>query len=351
MTPTFQQRTEELAAFVNEHGRYPSVSREPGKRLGVWLTYQRGQERGGRLSTDRTAALDSAAPDWRNPSSVAWNRQFEALAAFVAEHGKPKVRAKDPHGDENRRAVWLQNQRAEDRRSPIAPERRARLDALVPGWSQARHRDTSMDWEDFLEAVVAHRSQHGRWPSQTDRGTDGSRLGDWLAQQRYQKRNAERGTGLALSDARRAALDAVAPGWDVSDTANFLWQQRADELVNYIAAHGSAPRSGGDTMNLYQWMNNQRHSADPERARWVEEVAPKQVDRVFSGAQWQDRADEVAAFVSLNARMPRGSGTELRMYQWITKQRQDARENRARFTPARRAWLDQFLPGWDEGRR
>lgn len=350
MTPTFQQRTEELAAFVAEHGRYPSVNREPGKSLGAWLTYQRSRSRDGRLSAERAATLDAAAPSWRDPRGVSdrWEERFGALSKFVAEHGKPKARAKDPHGEENRLNIWLQGQRVEDRKSPIAPERRARLDALVPGWSQARRRDASMSWEDFLTAVVAHHEQHGVWPSQVAEDPDERRKGSWLSHQRHRRNNRDKGKGLTLSDERLAALDAAAPGWEITRRTDTVWQERADSLTAFIAEHGRLPRSS--ERDLYQWMKAQRVSSDPDRVRWIEKVAPESMKSTAGDASWRRQADEVSALAVSAGRFPNASPAEIRLYHWLVKQRRAFETGNSSLTPERQAWLDQFLPGWRSGR-
>lgn len=208
----FRTRLAEVEAFVKENGRFPTnVSGE--QRLGQWLSTQRRARKTGALPPERATALDGL-PGWdASPVQSRWERNLADLKAFVAVHGRPHARAHDTTCVEHRLAVWLMNTRAEARRRPLDPQRKAALDEVVPGWDDSRGRDTSMSWEDVVDAVVDFRERTGKFPTYTKHDDGERRLGSWLAQQRAQFRRRVRGTGIVLSDERLAILDERLPGW------------------------------------------------------------------------------------------------------------------------------------------
>lgn len=71
-----------------------------------------------------------------------------------------------------------------------------------------------------------------------------------------------------------------------------------------------------------------------------------------SGASWYARAQALANFVEQHGRWPRddyaATPEEAPLARWLYEQR--AATAQARMTPERRAWLDQHVDGWDQGR-
>ena len=113
-------RYDELVAYHAEHGRIPPQS-TPG--LGAWVSDQRTSR--STVHAERKARLD-ALPWWVwDPLDDAWSTKFDELVAYHAEHGRIPPFATPRLGS------WVDNQR--QTRASMAPERKARLDAL-PWW-------------------------------------------------------------------------------------------------------------------------------------------------------------------------------------------------------------------------
>ena len=82
----------------------------------------------------------------------------------------------------------------------------------------------------------------------------------------------------------------------------------------------------------------------PERCAWLDENVPGWRD-AFRDRLWLERAEALVVFVRENGRMPYKSDGALG--QWLSAQRQASVGNgRYRWTPERRAWLDEHVPAW-----
>ena len=107
------------------------------KRLGIWLSNQRVVDRKGNLSPERKALLDEKVPGWDESFDDRFEANVDATAAFCAEHGcRPSRKAESL--DEKRLGVWLNRQRVTKTKGALSPERKALLDAKLPGWDAPR---------------------------------------------------------------------------------------------------------------------------------------------------------------------------------------------------------------------
>ena len=140
----WRANADDLASFHRTHGRLPRAhSSDPDEqRLGRWLERQHAQERGmrrpHRFTPSRRRYLDLVVPHWRGSvRDNLWTTQARAVATFYRNHGAlPRMRHSDP--EQRTLALWLSNQRALARGTRglagLAPQRRARLDKVAPGW-------------------------------------------------------------------------------------------------------------------------------------------------------------------------------------------------------------------------
>lgn len=105
---------------------------------------------------------------------------------------------------------WLADQRRAARAGTLRPARLAYLTDMLPGWTDdgSEHRDRG--WMRLASALSEFRARTGAWPDRRSRDTDEASLGDWHnVQRRLASTDAKR-----MTPARRAHLDAVAPGWN-----------------------------------------------------------------------------------------------------------------------------------------
>ena len=194
----------QLQQFVAQqgHARVPVAHTTPeGDSLGRWVVKQRaGQKAMSQARQTRLEALHGWVWDARHAE---WEEGFAQLQQFVVAHGHARVPRSYETPDGEKLGWWVGTQRT--RKDELAPERKARLDALQ-GWAWDL-RDAL--WEEGftqLQKFVAGDG-HARVPT-SFRTADGYGLGTWVGGQRTQKRK--------LSPERRRRLKAV-EGW--------VWQE------------------------------------------------------------------------------------------------------------------------------
>ncbi|MFJ5698999.1 helicase associated domain-containing protein [Arthrobacter sp. NPDC093139] len=141
-----RERLQQLVAFVQDTGRYPSRSSGDvsERTLAAWLQRRRCEAADGTLAPAYLQGL-AELPDWRGtPRAVAnearWQDRLTALSAYLASgHDWPRHKATVP-GHEHELGVWLHTQRYKARRGELAPAKLVALDARVPGWRSGRTR-------------------------------------------------------------------------------------------------------------------------------------------------------------------------------------------------------------------
>jgi hypothetical protein len=146
LTAHATERMQQLAAFVQDTGRYPSRSSDDvsERTLAEWLQRRRREATDGTLAPALQEGL-GVLPEWRGvPRAVAhearWQDQLAALAAYRAS-GQDWPRHKATvTGQEHELGVWLHTQRFMLRRGELDPAKTAALDAAVPGWRSGRTR-------------------------------------------------------------------------------------------------------------------------------------------------------------------------------------------------------------------
>lgn len=304
-------------SFVTTNGRLPSTKQDGSERvLASWILNQRK-----RASQDRRRILDEKLPGWRGGVAERnWEESLARTAAYVASHGKNPAQT-NPDPEVSRLAFWLRDQRMRD----IAPERRAALDAAVPGWrgSHPGHRA----WADSLDELREFVTKHGRLPRLS--ADDGeTRLRTWLHDQR---RRAD--------DAQRARLDEV---WKEWDEPVYPFEAQLDALKTFHATHGRLPRTAdrGEAKALGKWLSGQRQTASPERRAALDAEFPGW--HVSLESQWDTTLAAYTDFLNTQGRHPRtrtDDAAELSLSRWIQKQRKNA-------TGERVTRLNAAAPGW-----
>jgi hypothetical protein len=183
---------DQVAAFVDEHGRIPS--RGDDSVLAAWLAAQRLQLRTDRLDPSRAESL-ARLPGWRESLSTArarveWEARLAKLARFQSRYGFYPDRTSD-NAAEAELGRWAHQQRGMYQRSDLSAPRIEALETL-PGW-RWRTRDATFDRNLFLL-----RRELMRRPIPRDHPSY-----KWVESQR------RRHQGGRLSEEQSAALEAL----------------------------------------------------------------------------------------------------------------------------------------------
>lgn len=232
----------------HDHCNVPAGTIRDGLRLGQWLNGQRSRMRAsiGRpigmnaTKEEKLRELVNAGKLWiDSPGRRDWDEAMDALERWaMATNGGVDFNC--PHDlkyDDIRLGAWLTTQRmrhraGEQARTPLKPEQRARMDALVAAgklWL-----DKADTWESKFEAML-------RWSERVTGGAhcnvpydcqfDGYRLGIWLNTQR-QRFRGNTTKNFKLSDAQRTKMQDLVDRkklWITVPTDT--WERKFDLLL------------------------------------------------------------------------------------------------------------------------
>ena len=203
----WEERFEQLRAYHAKHG-HTRVSRREDEKLFHWAVGQRKQHECGRLSEDQIGMLaaidfDFTKPAWsRGPENVPWERSYQRLRAYHAEHGHVRVSRRE----DEKLFHWVRRQRHRHRHGKLRPERREKLESLgfmfeTVYVSHAQH----VPWEQRFDELKAYRAEHGhiRVSEREDK-----KLAGWVHRQRERHRHGK------LRPERREKLESL--GFDFS---------------------------------------------------------------------------------------------------------------------------------------
>ena len=104
--------------------------------LGIWVSNQRGAQRAGKLSPERTARLEALGFEWGTLAND-WENSFAALTAYKAKYGDCRVPTQGGH-ENAYLGRWVSTQRRVRKAGKLSAERVARLEALGFKWSLSR---------------------------------------------------------------------------------------------------------------------------------------------------------------------------------------------------------------------
>ena len=356
----FQQGLRALKQFVEREGHarvvvtHVEVYDGDEFRLGQWVSVRRSTGTGGRLSPERTAALE-AIPGWVwNAGEAKYQQSFRALKQFVEREGHARVNPRHLEQFENeavRLGQWVTLRREQYKSRRISPERVAALEA-VPGWVWDPYEE---DFQQGLRALkqFVEREGHARVPVSHVEVYDGDefRLGQWVNTQRTPR-------SRSVLPERTAALEAV-PGW-VWDAWEDQYQRGLCALKQFVEREGHArPLQGhvevfeGEEINLANWVTNLRSSY------WKAKLAAERVP-VLEGlpgwvwdaneADFHRRLGALKQFVERegHARVVRGSvevfeGEEINLANWVTNLRSSYWKAKL---AAETVAVLEALPGW-----
>ncbi|MCX5426184.1 helicase associated domain-containing protein [Streptomyces sp. NBC_00257] len=186
------------------------------------------------------------------PENTFWRRGIQACVRYVKETGAQQLRVPYDYVTPDTwvpagfpLGTWLADQRKSHKAGCLDAGRVEQLDGLGMVWS---HQNVA--FEEGLTAARAWAKVHGHLLPPATAVWDGYPVGTWAKNQRYAARAADqnaqrRQAGLpvpssagALTEARRAALEEIDPGWcPVWDTG---WQ-RCFRLTQNLLQNGGCP--------------------------------------------------------------------------------------------------------------
>jgi hypothetical protein len=221
-----------LARYKAEHGDCNVPLRwgeDPG--LGQWVSNQRRgktakrmtAERGAKLTAlgfERDLAVGQSLRSGSRRNNAAWEGCLAKLAQYKVEHGDcdvPRDWAEDP-----KFGRWVASQQQlkeklgrDETTANMTAARVAKLTALGFVWDGGAGGRRSAGWEDQLAKLVQYKAAHGDCIVPTHWADDPG-FGQWVANQRYLKKQLDRSEPCGgMTAARAAKLTALGFVWDV----------------------------------------------------------------------------------------------------------------------------------------
>ncbi|WP_377257605.1 DEAD/DEAH box helicase [Phytohabitans kaempferiae] len=193
----WQTHFNDLRAWRTEHG-----DATPPPPLRNWLTRQRVAYQSGRLTPERTTALQSLGVDL-TPKETGWKLGLDHARQYRAKHGDLHVPGGWQAPDGYKLGPWIARQRDLHRSGRLAAERVAALDALGMIWDANEHR-----WQEGLTHARAYHATHGDLHVlKTYVAPGGFRLGTWVDFHR------QRHAAGRLSADRTQTLERLGVNW------------------------------------------------------------------------------------------------------------------------------------------
>lgn len=197
------QRNYDLVREFGEregHTRVPDRHLERGSNIGSWVLTQRTNR--DKLSTERTALLESL-PGWVwDAYADRWERGYIPLLEYVDERGTSQVPNQYVTADGFPLGQWVNAVRSRHKTGSLRAEFVKQVERLT-GWSWTPKADS---WDRAYKVLLQYVEEHGNALVPQTYRTDGFLLGAWVGAQR---RNHAKGI---LKPERERLLIAVR-GW------------------------------------------------------------------------------------------------------------------------------------------
>ena len=254
--------------YFETHGDLEATKRyvtEDGLSLGQWLDTQRKVRAGkvkGALTEAQIARLDKIGMRWESKTDRNWERHFKAAQAYYQEHGNLLVNVRDGKYEGVELGKWLAQLRtckkSGIRTAYLTPKRIEALEGIGMVWDVPDYL-----WEQNYHAAVRYHREHGNLDVPyyyVD--SDGVKLGVWIANTRFARRNA--GSSRAeLSDDQIARLDELGMIWE--NRNNVTWERSYAAACRYRKKYGNlnipVAYVTEDGCHLGRWIRSQRSSS------------------------------------------------------------------------------------------
>jgi superfamily II DNA or RNA helicase len=252
---------DELKMYKAEHGDV-DVPINWFSGLGSWASVQRRAEKNGKLSPERKAKLDEVGFEWDKLDSL-WDKRYQELLAYLAEHGNAEIVQKDPTG----LGAWLSQQKLYFNSGKLPASRLEKLNSIS---NLFENRKPKTDWDERFNELVAYKAGHGNldvprnWPTG---------LGIWLGNQKSFIKNNK----LPLD--RKDKLYELGLIWESLDSR---WESRLDELREYSAKFGDVNVPYNWSTGLGKWIANQKSFVKAGRMSESRKKILKEIGLIWS---------------------------------------------------------------------
>lgn len=249
LNTNWNNRYDELKAFIEEYGRTPKRTKEE-MVLNEWCSTQRDKKRNGILSEERENLLNEISFSW-NRFEDTWEKQFTKLVDFMCKNKREPVNAgtgsKVPK-EEAVLAKWVGHQKGAYRNGTLKEERIAALSPYIDSWD---HKGDIV-WEEQFTKFKDFIKNNDCFP--TDREGDERWIYRWVNKQKVA---FEAG---ALRDEYIIRLNEVYPDWSLTGKER-LWKEQCLKLESFLEEFKRVPSPNSKNKNearVGNWFSKQK---------------------------------------------------------------------------------------------
>jgi hypothetical protein len=240
----------QLAAWVSTQRQHYKLFRE-GKKSPMTLL--------------RIEELESFASEW-DLYSASWKCRISELADYRRIHGHCNVPQR--YSENPKLGMWVNAQRyqyrwhLEGKTSPMTNLRIQELENLGFEWG-----GRVTPWKFRLSELTEYRQKHGHCNVPANY-SENTKLGTWIAQQRYHYKLHLDGKKSSMTPLRIHELESLGFEWTSSICLGFVskirsaaWVDRLSELTEYRQKHGhcNVPANYSENPKLGTWVQPQRY--------------------------------------------------------------------------------------------
>ena len=169
-TTNWEMRYEQLKAFKEKHGRFPTDADakkdELCKVLCTWINTQRGRLLSGKISEEQKEKLNAIGFPWSR-QDVLWEKNFALVNAYFSEHGTiPGVKVEI---DGLLIGKWFSKQVALYGGGRLSSERAERIKAAGIPMSSPREAHKMETWLKYYDSYMEYLQKYNRHPGSTER--------------------------------------------------------------------------------------------------------------------------------------------------------------------------------------
>lgn len=169
-TTNWEMRYEQLKAFKEKHGRFPTDADAKKdklcKVLCTWINTQRGRLLSGKISEEQKEKLNAIGFPWSR-QDVLWEKNFALVNAYFSEHGTiPGVKVEI---DGLLIGKWFSKQVALYGGGKLSSERAERIKVVGIPMSSPREAHKMETWLKYYDSYMEYLQKYNRNPGSTER--------------------------------------------------------------------------------------------------------------------------------------------------------------------------------------
>jgi hypothetical protein len=324
----WQQRFEELKAFIDANERTPSTisKNRDEKLLGNWLSNQTQTYNNNKMTTIRTNLWILFLEEYKEyviSNDEKWAQVLDELKAFINDNKRrPSVGSKDK--EEKQLAQWTTDQ--QKLKNKMDANRYSLWTQILEEYKEYFVSDDEL-WLQKIEALKSFINDNKKKPSEDSKILSVKTIGRWLSNQNTNYKNNK-------MDANRTSLwtQFLEEYKEYFLTDDELWLQKLEALKSFINDKKTRPSQHTTDINensIASWFGTQQQTytnnkMDANRSPlWILFLEERKEYFPTEDDKWFIQFEEVKTFMDANKKRPSTSSKNIEeksLGTWLTNQ-------------------------------